>query len=256
MKKMFSLMLLVITSFICFTSCSNEEDVYIPQEVEFTLDYTFIESGSMAKNNGTRATGTELYDKFYEKYIKTKILTPKTFYMEFKNDQEIVLTINGQEWEQEKGIRLPAGEYTVTGYSYPVENYTDKPQYLPSDTVYLRFNEKVKITKDTKRLTLNAIYDSFLLLFDIAEKSGIELGVGQKWLKNDESCYWVFSKEKSWTNWDNGFAFEHYLTAYIHMYGMDRLEIVLGKLPIEKGKYYYFNDMKNSFDIPKMESGN
>lgn len=32
--------------------------------------------------------------------------------------------------------------------------------------------------------------------------------------------------------------------------------INLVDIPFEKGKYYYFNDMTNSFDIPKMESGN
>ena len=36
----------------------------------------------------------------------------------------------------------------------------------------------------------------------------------------------------------------------------DNLEVVFGTLPIEIGKYYYFNDITNSFDIPKMESGN
>ena len=254
MKKMFSLMLLV-ASFISFTSCSNEDDIYTPHEVDLTLDYTFIESGSMAKKNGTRATGAEVYDEFYEKYIKTKILTPKNYYLEFKNDQGAVLTINGK-WEENNGIRLPEGEYTVTGYSYPIENYAEKPQYLPSDTVYIRFDEKVSIIKDMRLLTLNAKYDSYLLLFDRVNKSKIELSVGPKMLKNDESCYWVFSKEKSWTNWDNGFAFGHYLTANIYMDNGDNLEVVFGKLPIEIGKYYYFNDMTNSFDIPKMESGN
>jgi hypothetical protein len=35
-----------------------------------------------------------------------------------------------------------------------------------------------------------------------------------------------------------------------------QIKIELEKQPFEKGKYYYFNDMTNSFDIPKMESGN
>ena len=32
--------------------------------------------------------------------------------------------------------------------------------------------------------------------------------------------------------------------------------INLDNVPFEKGKYYYFNDILNSFDIPPMESGN
>ena len=32
--------------------------------------------------------------------------------------------------------------------------------------------------------------------------------------------------------------------------------IILDNIPFEKGKYYYFNDISNSFDIPPMEAGN
>ena len=65
--------MLFVTSFICFTSCSNDEDeFYTPQEVDLTLDYTFVESGSM-----TRATGESVYNEFYESHILTKELTPK-----------------------------------------------------------------------------------------------------------------------------------------------------------------------------------
>ena len=31
--------------------------------------------------------------------------------------------------------------------------------------------------------------------------------------------------------------------------------IELDDMPFEKGKYYYFNDISNSFDIPPMEAG-
>lgn len=30
----------------------------------------------------------------------------------------------------------------------------------------------------------------------------------------------------------------------------------LDDIPFEKGKYYYFNDIDNSFNIPPMEEGN
>ena len=32
--------------------------------------------------------------------------------------------------------------------------------------------------------------------------------------------------------------------------------IYISKTPFENGKYYYFNDITNSFDIPPMEEGN
>lgn len=256
MKKILSTML-IMTSLVCFVSCSNDvEEIYIPQEVEFTLEYTFIESGSMTRASATRATGEEVYDMFYKKYIKNKILTPKNYYIEFKNKNDIVVLTTKGKWGENNGIRLPEGEYTVTGYSYPVEKYADKPIHLPSDTVYIKFDEKVNIIKDMRLLTLNAKYDSYLLLFDKVNKSKIEVSEVQKMLNNDESCYWLFSKEDSWTNWDNGFSFQHSLTANIYMDNGDHLEVAFGKLPLVIGKYYYFNDMTNSFDIPKMESGN
>ena len=94
-----------------------------------------------------------------------------------------------------------------------------------------------KIENCAEKLTLNAKYDSYLLLFDRVNKSKIELSVGPKILKNDESCYWFFSKEKSWTNWDNGFAFGHYLTANIYMNNGDNLEVVFSKeIPIKQQK--------------------
>lgn len=247
MKKLFYLVpCLALTLF----SCSNDTDPVVKHEANFTVDYVFSESGSLS-----RATGSEVYDAFYNSYIKTKKIAPKTYYLEFKAGEETVLTVNGN-WDSKTGIRLLEGEYNVTGYSYPIEKYAEKPQYLPSDSVYITFNEKVNISKDMSTLVLNAKYDSFLLLFDKQNKSSVTLNVGEKALKNDDSCYWIFSKEKSWTNWDNGFSFTHYFTTNIETTNGDELELVFGKLPLEKGKFYYFNDMTNSFDLPKMENGN
>ena len=93
-------------------------------------------------------------------------------------------------------------------------------------------------------MTLNAKYDSYLLLFDRVNKSKIELSVGPKMLKNDESCYWVFSKEKSWTNWDNGFAFG---------LGFDRLELILKSITVIIGNVcgYIYKAIFINSDVDK-----
>lgn len=223
------------------------------EEVEFKLDYTFSESGDM-----TRATGEEVYTEFYDKYIKTKVLTPKSYTLEFipKGESNSVIKINGN-WNDKDCVRLPEGEYTVIGTSYPLEEYAKIGiKELPSDTVYISFNETVNIVNDMTTLTLNAKYDSFLLLFDRENTSKIELNETSKQLSCDESCYWLFAKETSWTNWDNGFSFTHYLGAKIIRNNGVEVDVEFGKLSLTKGKYYYFNDMTNSFDIPMMESGN
>ena len=223
------------------------------EEVELKLDYTFSESGDM-----TRATGSEVYSTFYEKYIKTKVLTPKSYTLEFipKGESNSVIKINGN-WNDKDCVRLPEGEYTVIGTSYPLEEYAKIGiKELPSDTVYISFNETVNIVNDMTTLTLNAKYDSFLLLFDSENTSKIELNETSKQLSCDESCYWLFAKETSWSNCDNGFSFTHYLGAKIIRNNGVEVDVEFGKLSLTKGKYYYFNDMTNSFDIPMMESGN
>ncbi len=244
MKKMFSLMLL--TSVMCFTSCSNEEDVYIPQEVEFTLDYTFVESGSM-----TRATGADVYNEFYEKYIKTKQLTPATYSLIFTNQETgATATINGM-WDKKDGIRLPEGTYNVTGTSTPIEN-----EYREwSDSVYIVFNETVSIKKDDTQLTLSAIYDSFLLMLDTENTKNVYcrcngLTSSKEKLSHNDKQFWVFMQNTCRNSQKNNW---YYLV--VKRNNGEASTIKLLDIPFEKGKYYYFNDMTNSFDIPKMESG-
>ena len=58
---------LLFTLLLGLSSCSKNGS-YSPQEVDLTLDYTFIKNGSM-----TKSSSADVYDNFYEKYIKTKI---------------------------------------------------------------------------------------------------------------------------------------------------------------------------------------
>ena len=149
MKKYFSMML-VLASFLGLASCANDE-IYTPQEVGLTLDYTFAESGSM-----TRAAGEEVYGSFYEKYIKTKKLTPTTYSLIFTNGV----------WGNKDAIRLMEGEYTVAGTSAPQPIEDEMLSHHISDTVFISFDETVHISKDMTSITLTAKYDSYLLMFD------------------------------------------------------------------------------------------
>lgn len=251
MKKILSTML-IMTSLVCFVSCSNDvEEIYIPQEVEFTLDYTFAESGSM-----TRATGEEIYSSFYDKYIKTKQLTPTTYSLTFTNVATgAKTTINNGVWKNKDAIRLMEGEYTVTGTSAPRPIESELLSYYISDTVFISFDETVHISKDMTNINLTAKYDSYLLMFD---KDNC-----------NEAYYHVYTDGR--TNRKNLYETVNNYILYIHHFpiigGNDnfiwlirndnsQIKIELEKQPFENGKYYYFNDMSNSFDIPKMESGN
>ena len=242
MKKVFSLMLFV-TSFLCFTSCSNDEDeFYTPQEVDFTLDYTFVESVSM-----TRATGESVYNDFYESHILTKELTPKTYSLRFTNiETNAYAEFNGR-WDCKDGVRLKEGKYIVTGNSTPKQKGINA-----SDSVYLTFQDTVQIVKDMAQLTLKADYNAFLLMFDAENIKAIAYNPGDNnnssfpLNKTEENIYYIFMTGVY--NQTTNIAIGRNNNLYSYIY--------LNKTPFEKGKYYYFNDMTNSFDIPKMESGN
>ncbi|MBO5916393.1 MAG: hypothetical protein J6Q25_05720 [Bacteroidales bacterium] len=248
MKKFLSMML-IMTSLVCFLSCSNDEEYRAPQEVDLTLDYTFVESGSM-----TKVTGADVYDDFYNTYIKTEQLTPTSYSLTFRSKEtnETVLSIDGT-WCDDNSIRLPEGEYIVTGKSQPKERETYYGYEYPSDTAYLIFNENVKIIRDMKDLTLRADYDAFLMLFDSSNVNKICLYNGDSLSSNGE-VFWLFMRDKNYRTSSGSSTGYYDLT--ITRKNNDVINIKVKDIPFEKGKYYYFNDMTNSFDIPKMESGN
>lgn len=241
MKKLFILMLILVS----FYSCS-EEEIYIPQEVKFTLDYTFSKSGNM-----TRGTGEDVYNAFYDKYIKTKQLTPSTYSLTFKNKATgAIAEINGR-WNSKDGIRLPVGTYTVSGISHRIyEGNLDLHSEYVSDTTFIYFNEEVNISTDQSVLNLTAKYDSYLLMFDAESIESIEYKGLMGWniKKHDEVATLFINRLTDLSSKDD--------VINIKRTNGSSVIIHLKNLTFEKGKYYYFNDMTNSFDIPKMESGN
>ena len=248
MKKQ-SLLMTCLFASLAFTSCDKEAEVTVPQEASFTLDYTFMEHGSM-----TRATGAEVYGNFYDNYIKTKVLTPKTYSLTFTNKETgVAVTMEGC-WDKAEAIRLMEGEYGVTGVSHPIANTT-----YPSDTVFLSFEESVSIVKDMDKLSLVAKYDSYLLMLDSANYKEAQFyhGAGkgtafEKNLRVADDLLILFIRDFMYGN-------GHYDdNARLKLTRNDghKITVPLYNIPFEKGKYYYFNDMTNSFDIPPMESGN
>ena len=237
------LMLVVLVSGLVFTGCSNE-DSFIDEpkeEVELTLNYTFAESGSM-----TRATGSEVYTTFYEKYIKTKVLTPKTYSLRFTNTKtKADAEFNGY-WDTENGIRLVEGEYVVTGTSSPKNASVNV-----ADSVHMVFQDTVNITKEMTSLTIKANYDSYLLFFDAENIQKVVYNPGDNYISHDlkmtdEGVFYLFM-QATYSRY-TFYAIHHKTDKYSYIYTLN--------MPFEKGKYYYFNDMTNSFDIPMMESGN
>ena len=250
-KSFLMAMLLVIAMSASFTSCTKEETLDVPQDVTFTLDYTFVESGSMS-----RATGTEVYNEFYEKYIKTKVLTPTSYSLTFTNKATGATATMEGCWDKTEGIRLVEGEYEVKGVSQPITRNT-----TPSDTVYLSFEENISISKDMDRLLLTAKYDSYLLMLDASNYKEAHFNHYSSNNSNPDIKKPLYKADNLLTLFIRDFNYGSSYNSMIPKLILTRkdnhsIEVPLNKIPFEKGKYYYFDDMTNSFDLPPMESGN
>lgn len=250
MKKLLTLGAIALT--MC--CCSKDDINLVPEEVYVKLNYTLLESGNLSR------AGSDVYNSFYNDYIKNKKLTPKTYSLTFTNTESGATASVSGLWQSNDAIRLVEGTYLVTGSSAPVEI---ERAGMPSDTVYLSFNENVNISKDMTSLILNAKYDSFLLLFDqgncqeILYQNSMELAGGsyqqiKKNLNLTGNLYTLFVRDFAYGVYDDDAG--HYIK--IKRDDGGSVSIELDKIPFEKGKYYYFNNMTNSFDIPAMESGN
>lgn len=241
MKKAFSLMLLLATIAIAFQSCSSDGDEPVPeaQEVQVKLDYSLFESGSMSRS------GESVYQSFYNEYIKTKELAPETYSLSFSSKATMIMAVQGK-WGEDDAIRIKEGVYTVTGKSAPSDSYF-------SPKLYLTFNEDVNLTKEMTTLTLNAEYDCLLLMFNattikqIGAKFATNSGV--KELPQAGGIYYLFVN--STTNSEN----RDLLINLTRLNGAS-VELNINRMGLEKGKYYYFNDITNSFDIDPMQNGN
>ena len=142
------------------------------------------------------------------------------------------------------------GSYTVEGESAPIRTTVD--------TLSLKFSEDVVITKDTKEVMLNAQYDSFLLLLNAQEIKSAEYKYSTSVnafrvidLRNAAGLYYMFVK--TYFSHDENVGQDMIVTRQDNGGGET---IYLNELPFEIGKYYYFNEVTNSFNIPAMEEGN
>lgn len=243
---------LALLCLVSLTSCSSENEIEQPKEmVTCNLSFHFAESGPMSR------AASDIYSTFYENYIKNKVLTPKIYNLTFTNKETNATATMVGCWDEPHGIRLLEGEYYVTGTSYP-KVVPSKDGEITCDTVYLKFEETVNITKDTKKITLNAGYDSYLLMFDKKEVSIISYSytytTGSSYTKT------TYLKERG--DIYPCFIPKERADAKVFIRRRDYKEthydinVSLTNMPFEKGKYYYFNNVTNSFDIPPMQPGN
>ncbi len=252
MKKLIVMMMLAVVMAASMTSCSSQTDeptTPTPEEVSVKLDYAFFEQGSMSRS------GESVYESFYNDYVKTKILAPYSYYLTFRVEDDVRATMQGP-WGG-AGIRLKEGNYKVVGSSTPKIYSSSHGAEDICDSLYIHFDEPVSITKTTEKITLSAKYDCYLLLFNANNIKSITASFGDKKLAQVGNVYYLFVRKDCYTTQG---SFGPYNTAlYLDIVKKDGTKIdnlKIGEQGFEKGKYYYFNDMTNSFDIDPMVNGN
>lgn len=244
MKKLF-IQAATLCSMLCFHSCNNEIEVTKPQEVEFTIDYSFS-SGSMS-----RSTNDEIYTKFYEDHIKTREITPDNYAFTFTNKETGQINEIRGLWSENNLIRLPEGTYVVKGNSY------DGDGIYVKDKVVLSFDTETTISNSTNSITLKANYNCSLVFFSaeltdkVRYRSGVKGSNGYteviedlKVLDNYHYCF-----VKGFSESDNSYFEINRINGKIP-------KVFTKNLNLENGKYYFFNNLTGGFDLDPMTPDN
>lgn len=208
--------------------------------VEVTIGYALPTSGSM-----TKATAAEVYDFFYEKFIKTRELLPNPYTLSFKTMDDVEVASISGNWSNNKPVMLSTGKYHVTGFSKG--NVTSNDNYHRSPLV---FDEVIEITENTSSITLHAIYDCFLLLFDAEGKTYF------KWSADGSAKEGISGDVNKAGDWYYIFVQKFETNGSVRWnYGGKENTIWMGEFNFQKGFYYYYNDLAGSFEVPKMQPG-
>lgn len=241
MKKL----LLAAFGIIILASCSKEEE--LPQDITFSLGY------NVEQSSGATRAGADLYNAFYNDYVKTKLVGYPEYNLTFYKGDEEIGNFKG-EWEATT-ITLPEGTYKVVGTSgSPREGLYSNDSNLQHSKMTLTFEEEVTISKSTSSVILAPKYDCYLLLFNVAVFSEAKL-IGQNAASSytsDISCpftkagnvFYAFVNSKSkvhsikYTTTDNDTG-----TLNIDAFGF------------QNGKYYSLDAVATGYSVPPMDSG-
>lgn len=222
--------LLLIFCVISLCSCT-QTFIFEEVPVTFSLNFKFPQGEDMTRG------GADLYLKFYNDSIKSKVITPTTYELEFARSNSSEVASFAGEWDADL-ITLPAGKYTVTGVS--------RGDYGKPD---LTFNEEIEIVSTSSSITLTAQYDCFLVFFNKSQVnqptyyySGVMTNSNQPFWEAGE-IYYLFLQSGA-----NG------KISYSTPDG-DRASFDLEKFSWQKSKYYYFDVLSGYFNVPPMDSG-
>jgi hypothetical protein len=258
-----TVLFLSLTIMMCLSCTKEPIDPANQGNVIVTLDFGFPASGNIT------AKSESSYLDFYTKYISSKVLTPKTYFLYFQGvNLHNYIQVSGK-WGIPLLVALPPDRYEVGGFSWPTK-YS-----ACGDTCYLKFNETVDITQTSTNITLKAIYDCSLILLDTTDVKSTKLiadtiklpqyrNTVKTTMMKSEDFYHTFLSN----NATNGVGQDKIeglslkvtsrqkeLITHpeeIPFYRNKWVDIPLSLYIWEAGKYYYFSNTSNGYNLSPM----
>lgn len=236
--------LIVASVILTLCACSKEEPT--PENVTFNLTYNIDKGVSMTRS------GADLYNSFYENFVKTKKVGYPNYELTFYKGEEVVGTFKG-EWDATM-LTLPEGEYKVVGTSKSPEDKVASGVKFQYSTMSLNFEETVVISKGQTSLTLNPTYDCYLVFFD---KTVID--VAYVWDPTDSNSsgktYWHFPDADTIKYAFINSASKAIEISYKTVDRADEGVLNIDLMGFEIGKYYCLDAIATGYQLPPMESG-
>lgn len=239
-----TLILLSLTITLCISCTKEPMDIPSTGNVKISIDYGFPSSGNITTK------GTSVYLDFYTKYIASKILTPRTYTLLFEGINNHLTTAVSGKWANKDLIALPPDRYAIQGNSYPT-------QYdLCGDTCYLEFHDTINITQASTNIMLKAQYVCSLILLDTLNVKSTEFGgvmtgfTYKKTMLKTEGFYssFITAKHIDTSHHSNNVDLDLVVTERNNKV----VTILLWTYLWEDGKYYYFGNTDNGYNLSPM----
>lgn len=234
---------LLIAAIAVFVGCEKPTPEPVAKDVNVTLSYTLDTS---VGSDMTRATDAEVFDMFYQKMKSGEMVEP-TYSLTFTEVNTGFKYEFSGNWADKDMITIRTGKYKVSGKS------NARGVYIQS-AASLTFNQEIEINTSATSITLNAIYNCYLLAFAKSDITSLvcvpyasSYAPDNKNFFEFENYYYAFVNDQIYSSQSEG----HILGRRVQ----ETFKIMTGYAAFEKGKYYIYNDVSGSFELPKMEAG-
>lgn len=225
-----------------FAGCEKPSPA--PEELsDVTLSLTYTLDTSVGADM-TKATDADIFDMFYQK-MKTGELTAQSYSLTFTETTTGEVYVFNGRWGSNSMITIQTGKYHITGTSKADGQYIQ-------EKASLIFDEEMEISSSSSSVVLKAAYDCFLLAFaksDIKSMENYYFSGGRNQFYVLNNYFYVFVND---TMYHKSYKSEGYIKGT--RTDDSTFMIYTGKANFEKGKYYIYNDVGGSFELPEMDT--